>query len=143
MADDRYFWAKTRRNYDFEKRRYATLCFPFGFFYEIAIVRERIFVRNSYPSPCGPMSVFTGIGQTLMSRPVWYTHLVVQICKNIDIFLPFTASIRKIIPTSTSNWPSKKRLIFWTFFLIVFISNLCTIFITLFLWNYWKILTIF
>ena len=53
MADDRYFWAKTRRNYDFEKRQYATLGFPFGFFYEIAIARERIFVRNSYPSPCG------------------------------------------------------------------------------------------
>ena len=52
MADDRYFWVKTRQNYDFEKRRYATLCFPCGIFYEIAIAREHIFVGSSYPSPC-------------------------------------------------------------------------------------------
>jgi hypothetical protein len=31
---------------------HATRCFPFGIFYEIAIAQERIFVRNSYPSPC-------------------------------------------------------------------------------------------
>jgi hypothetical protein len=31
------------------------LCFPFGFFYEIAIAREHIFVRNSHQSPCGPI----------------------------------------------------------------------------------------
>ena len=52
IANDRYLWAKIRRNYDFEKRRYATRCFPFGIFYAIAIARDRIFVRNSYSSPC-------------------------------------------------------------------------------------------
>ena len=57
MADDRYFWAKTRRNYDFEKGG-MQLCFPFGFFYEIANARERIFVRNGYPSPCDGASFF-------------------------------------------------------------------------------------
>ena len=31
------------------------LCFPFVFFYEIAIAREHIFVRNSHQSPCGPI----------------------------------------------------------------------------------------
>jgi hypothetical protein len=35
---------------------HATRCFPFGIFYEIAIAQERIFVRNSYPSPCAVSS---------------------------------------------------------------------------------------
>ena len=73
MADDRYFWQKPDEIMILKKgvfKLYVSLVTACDIFYEIAIAREHIFVRNSYPSPCASC----GHIKTLSSQHVSFTY---------------------------------------------------------------------